>query len=192
MSDRLRWRADSAWADIANPGTSRGDGVVIEFLDRMPLATIVARPGREALLSSQLQERLGCAPPASGGATIGVDGTLVWSAPNQWLAVGFDGPKVAALPAALEGIAAVTDQTDSRALLDISGPASRTMLAKGFAIDLHPSVFASGSAAVTKVAHLSVQIWQTDETQRYRISVPRSSAGTFWSWLMSAVGTLHA
>ena len=187
MSDRSRWRATSAWAKVEQTGVVRGGaGLGVELLDAVALATIIVRPNSAASLDALLNERLGCAAPEAGRVGFGRDVDLVWSAPGQWLAVARSEHALSGLDTALDGVAAVTDQSDSRALVQIRGSEARDVLAKGFAIDLHPSVFSTGSTAVTKVAHLSVQIWQQDGAPTFMIAAPRSFASSFWSWLGGA------
>ena len=36
------------------------------------------------------------------------------------------------------------------------------------------------------VAHVAVQLWQTDDTPTYTFSVARSLAGSFWDWLAAS------
>lgn len=186
MSDRSPWRATSGWAGLVPPDPSGATGLQIELIESVSLATIIVRAGQEAELARLVGPHFGCDLPGAGRVSFGRTGDLVWSAPGQWLIVAKSTEALADLPARLAAVAAVTDQGDSRALVRVSGPRSREALAKGVAIDLHPSAFSTGSAAVTKVAHLSVQIWQLDEAPAYMIAVPRSFAGSFWSWLSAA------
>jgi heterotetrameric sarcosine oxidase gamma subunit len=53
-------------------------------------------------------------------------------------------------------------------------------------LDLHPSVFSTGSAAVTVVNHIGVTLWQTDDVPTYRLAVPRSYVGSFMEWLTAS------
>jgi sarcosine oxidase subunit gamma len=57
------------------------------------------------------------------------------------------------------------------------------VLAKGLPIDLHPSVFAPGSAATSVIALMGATLWQVDAAPSYDIAVFRSLAGSFWTWL---------
>jgi sarcosine oxidase subunit gamma len=43
---------------------------------------------------------------------------------------------------------------------------------------------------MTGVAHIAVQLWQTDDAPTYVLSVDRSLAGSFWDWL-AASGAEH-
>jgi heterotetrameric sarcosine oxidase gamma subunit len=189
VSEPSSWQPRSGWAGVAQAGRfgrAGGDpGVRLDLVDRQALATIIVRPGEEAALDRLMQERLAVALPATGRAAFAGDAGLVWSAPGQWLAVAAPA-SLADLPVHLAGIAAVTDQSDGRALVRVSGPAARAMLAKGVSIDLHPSVFAAGAAAVTSVAHIGIQLWQVDDAPTYMLAVPRGFAGSFWSWLTAA------
>lgn len=53
-------------------------------------------------------------------------------------------------------------------------------------IDLHPSVFGPGSAAVTSIAHIGVCLWHAGDHAAYELVVSRSFAESFWDWLLGA------
>jgi sarcosine oxidase subunit gamma len=114
---------------------------------------------------------------------------LIGTAPGQWLAVA-ESKEARALPAmlgvALKGVATVVDQSDGKAVLRISGPRAREVLAKGCSLDLHPSVFKPGSAGTMPVALIDCVIWQVDEIPSYDLAVPASFAESFWSWLTAS------
>ncbi len=87
------------------------------------------------------------------------------------------------LRATFGNLASVCDQSDGRTVIRVGGERARDVLAKGVPIDLHPRAFRVGDAAVTSVAHISVQFWQVDETPTYEFIVSRSFAVGFWEWL---------
>lgn len=181
------WVLRGAWAGIvlggrygSRPGAA---GVTVDTLDRA-LATIVLGAGDRDALNATIRARFGFDLPETGRVAFGTAGDLVWSAPGQWLVVGRARRALDDLAEALAGAASVTDQTGSRGLLHVAGSHVRDVLAKGFAIDLHPSVFLPGTVAVTTAAQTSVQIWREDDA--YVIAVARSFAGGFWAWLMDA------
>ena len=192
MSDRSCWQPVSAWRTVSPPppgGETADDaGLQIAPLEIEALATIIVRVGQDAAFAQRVCDYLGCDVPGAGCVASGKAADLVWSAPGQWLAVGARADSLDGLADSLDGVAAITDQSDSRAVLRVSGPRARHVLAKGFAIDLHPSAFSAGSSAVTKVAHLSVHIWQVDTAPTFLIAVPRSYSSSFWSWLEAARG----
>jgi len=81
--------------------------------------------------------------------------------------------------------AAVSDQSDARLVLRLSGPKLRDVLAKGVPIDLHPNVFKPGDVATTLVAYIGVQLDRIDEAS-FQLTAPRSMAGSLWSWLSAS------
>ncbi len=56
----------------------------------------------------------------------------------------------------------MSDQSDARLVLHLSGPRVRDVLAKGVPIDLHPKVFKPGDVATTLIAYIGVQIDMLD------------------------------
>ncbi len=183
------WQPRSAWGGAPRAGRHGAlgqAGIRLSLLEGRGLATLVATEGNEAGLQTVLAERFGLSAPEAGGAAFEGERGLVWSAPGQWLAVAPSPGDLRDLPEALRGLAAVTDQSDSRALVRVSGPQARALLAKGVAVDLHPRAFGPGRAAVTSIAHIGVQLWQRDAGPSYDIAVARSFAGSFWAWLEHA------
>ncbi|KQO93397.1 sarcosine oxidase subunit gamma family protein [Methylobacterium sp. Leaf91] len=192
MSDVIEttWRPRSAWAGIApvgRHGRPGGEpGLTLTLRDEFGLATVIAVKGRTDALQQVLGERFGWSLPDTGTASLTGERGLVWSGPDQWLALFETRQEMAGLGEALQGIAAVTDQSDARAIVRVSGPDARAFLAKGLAIDLHPRAFQPGQVAVTALAHMGAQIWQRDAAPIYDLAVARSFAGSVWSWLSHA------
>ncbi|ABY30050.1 sarcosine oxidase subunit gamma [Methylorubrum extorquens] len=184
------WQPRGAWegtARIGRHGAAAGPaGIRLSLREGFGLATLIAAEGKEAGLQTALADRFSPSLPEAGTAIFEGETGLVWSAPGQWLAVAPSPCELRDWPEALHGVASVTDQSDSRALVRISGPQARAMLAKGVAIDLHPRAFGPGRAAVTSIAHLGVQLWQRDAGPTYDLTVARSFAGSFWRWLEHA------
>ncbi|GBU18757.1 MULTISPECIES: sarcosine oxidase subunit gamma family protein [Methylobacterium] len=181
------WRPRSAWAGFAKPGrqgrAGAEPGVILDLREGIGLATIILADGQDEALARALSERFGFAPPAPGAAAFASGRGLVWAGPGQWLAVAPSRADLAGFGEALAGLAAVTDQSDSRAVVRVSGPQARTALSKGVGVDLHPRAFRAGSAAGTGISHIVAQIWQLDDAPTYELAVPRSFAGSFWGWL---------
>ncbi|MBB2960410.1 sarcosine oxidase subunit gamma [Methylobacterium sp. R2-1] len=184
------WRPRGAWEGVAKTGrhgAANGPaGIRLTLRENFGLATLIAADGKEADLQAALAERFGLSLPETGAAHVEGERGLIWSAPGQWLALAPSPQGLRDLPEVLRGVAAVTDQSDSRALVRISGPQARALLAKGVAVDLHPRAFGPGRAAVTSIAHIGVQLWQRDAGPTYEIAVARSFAGSFWQWLEHA------
>ena len=183
----------SALAGIAIPGRhGRADGaagVIIAERANVALATIIARRGRVADVLAALarahdinaidgQQRVAAAKIAMAG--IG---------PGQWNAIGqptTSGAFATALRQTLDGLASVTDQSDSRVVLEISGLRAREALAKGVPIDLDAVAFPVGSVAQTSAGHIGLQIACIDAAPVFEIQVAQSFAGSFWTWLAAS------
>jgi sarcosine oxidase subunit gamma len=149
-------------------------------------ATVVSRLGRDAATGAALRPLFGADAPAPGHVLTRGPSSLIGTAPGQWLAVSFEAGAFDTLPRDLAGMAAVTDQTDARALVMIHGADAAAMLAKGLSIDLDPSVFSAGRAAATSLAHVGVLLWRSDDGPAFWLAAPRSYAGDIWRWLVEA------
>ncbi len=111
----------------------------------------------------------------------------LWAGPESWVAIAAeDDPNFDRKLARLcNGLAAVTDHSDGRAILQIKGPGIREALAKLLPIDLHPSVFPPDATALTLAAHIPVQIWQSAEDV-FELACFRSYAETLYEALVEA------
>jgi heterotetrameric sarcosine oxidase gamma subunit len=185
---RAPWTGRSAWAGILPAGSGlEAPGVTVRPRDGLGLATVIAGRGAMPELAVRLRELHGVALPDRPVVARGPALDFVWAGPDQWLAVSKADPRVAARLAADCGpLAAVSDQSDGRAVLRIGGPRARAALAKGCPLDLHPRAFRPGDAALTAIGHVGVQLWQVDEGPAYDVAVFRSMARSFWTWLSSA------
>jgi sarcosine oxidase subunit gamma len=178
------WTAQEASADVIVAGR-HGEASAVAGLHverRSPaLATVIAAKQRDADVFKILTD-FAQAKPAS---TRFIHGTcdIIWSGPGQWLVAAPSRDAVAALTMKLGDAAAVTDQTDARVVLRLSGPRVRDVLAKGCLIDLHPRAFKAGDAALTSISHIGVQIWQVDDAPTFELTVARSMFESLWSWL---------
>ena len=115
---------------------------------------------------------------------------MLWVGPDEWL---FVTPErrldriERALRDALEGQhTALTDVSHSRAVVVLSGPYAREVLAKGCTLDLHPRVFGPGRCAQSRLAKCQALIHQTTDAPEFEIHVQRSFAQYAWTWLEDA------
>jgi methylglutamate dehydrogenase subunit D len=165
-------------------------GVTLMPCDDLSLATVIARKGQTAALTERVQTLFGIALPA-GPKRVGAGKlAFIGMGPGQWLAVDQGGGDPQAFAAKLTkdlaGLASTSDQSDARAVIRVSGPAARHVLAKGLPVDLHPRVFGAGDSALTQIALVGAHIWQIDEAPTYEIAVFRSLAGSFADWLIAS------
>jgi sarcosine oxidase subunit gamma len=180
----------SALAGLATPGhfgrAGAGGLTIVERAD-IAFASIIARRDKRRDLAAALDTSFGIALPDGPRRVTTGEITFAGIGSGQWVA-STEAPETglaARLRARIGPFAAVTDQSDARLVLHLSGTNVRDVLAKGVAIDLHPKVFKVGDVAVTLAAYIGVQIDRLDDTT-YQLTTPRSTAGSFWSWLSAS------
>lgn len=166
-------------------------GVRIREITDFAALTIIARRGRSvevaAVLARTIGAPVGDAAKRAANAGLSVTGT----APGQWLAVARDADaiaKIEGLRAEFAGLAALSDQGDGRLIIEVTGSRTRDALAKGIAIDLDASAFKVGDAAQTSASHIGLQIALIDAAPIFEIISARSTAESFWSWLVASAG----
>jgi methylglutamate dehydrogenase subunit D len=188
LSLRTYWPRRGAWADVLTESVAdaaRPVGVHVIAREGLGIASILARRGGEAALAALVRARYGLDLPTVPRADRSPAHAFIWAGPGQWLLVAERREDFTEL----SGLAAVSDQSDARATLRISGAKVRDMLAKGCMIDLHPAAFPPGAAAMTSIAHIGVHLWRLDTHAGdgdgdavFDILVARSMAASFWSW----------
>jgi heterotetrameric sarcosine oxidase gamma subunit len=170
-------------------GRAAVTGLVVEERTDIAFASVVMKRGKRATLVSAVDTAFGVALPAGPRrATAGLV-TFAGTGRDQWMASA-EGAEAAGfavkLRARIGPFAAVTDQSDARLVLRLSGLRVRDVLAKGAAVDLHPRAFKPGDVASTLIAYVGVQIDMLDAAPTYQLAAPRSMAGTVWSWLSAS------
>ncbi len=105
-------------------------------------------------------------------------GDAVWLGPDEWLVLG---GREEDFPDA----AAAVDVSANRVCLELSGPGAAGVLARGCALDLHPSVFPPGRCAQTMVARAQVILLRTGDDV-FRLLVRPSFAPYLRAWLRDA------
>lgn len=183
----------SALHGIAVPGRygkiDGAPGVTLSERIDIGLATVAARKGKADALAAAIRSAYGAELPSDSRVAAGPGVAFIGTAPGQWMAVSqslANGALTDDLARNLVGLASITDQSDGRAVIRVSGPRARDVLAKGVPVDLHQGAFRTGSAATTVISLIGAQIWQVDETPTYDIAVFRGFAGSFWGWLTSS------
>ncbi len=148
----------------------------------MGIATIM---GRKGIDPEAIGLAIGVVPP-TGPMRIERDRmALVGTGPNTWLALT-EAPEPgwsSKLADTLSGLASVSDQSGGYVLFRIAGEDARRILQRGAFIDLHPSVFRTGSVATTVIAHIGVIFWQLDDEPTFDVATFRSYAFSFRRWL---------
>lgn len=175
--------ARSAFPDVTERMFGR---LTVDVRDNLTLAGACTAKGKHAALIAAVKEAYGVEPPAAPARVEGRDIAFVWSGSEQWIALAErrDGRDLEReLEPRLAGLAAVADLSDARAVIRISGPRARDVLAKGIPIDLHPRVFKPSGVAITHASHIGVILWQLDAYPTYELAIFRSFAHSFLVWL---------
>lgn len=194
MADTTAWTPRGAWVGILPVGAIGAGGppgLTVEPREGLGIAHLIVPSGGEAALAAAVEQLCGRVPPAQPRMVRGAMHVVVWSGPGQWLLLADRRDGFAATLDLLGQRAAVADQSHARAALRLAGPRVRDMLAKGCMLDLHPAAFPPGTAALTSIAHVAVHLWRVDDgadplNAVFDMMIPRSMAGSFWSWLSAA------
>lgn len=117
--------------------------------------------------------------------------SVLWLGPDEWLVLGPDNSSdriQSLLSEALEGdFGAVTDVSANRTIIDISGPRTRELLAKGCSLDLHPRAFGGHRCAQTLLGRAQVVLLCWDEHRpHFWVFVRASFARHVVDWLNDA------
>jgi sarcosine oxidase subunit gamma len=152
-----------------------------------PTATIALAPPRHIAsvtayngATAALESALGVSLPKPGRSLTAAGILWLWSGPNSWLAIS-------QTPLALAAVtphAALTDQSDGKAIFLISGPRTRATLQKLIPIDLHETIFLADHTALTLAGHIPIQLWREGET--FCIACFRSFGAALHSTLLEA------
>jgi len=132
-------------------------------------------------------------PAAASTYAKNADTTVIWMSPDEWLVTGtaVAGPELEARlreAVAPHGGVAV-DVSGQRTTLRLRGSASREVLGKGCALDLHPRAFGEGAAAQTILGQAGVILLAVDgSASDYRILIRSSFARYLADWLLDAAG----
>ncbi|MDQ6772617.1 MAG: sarcosine oxidase subunit gamma [Candidatus Dormibacteraeota bacterium] len=134
-------------------------------------------------------------PEAPNTAALAADTRVLWLGPDEWLVLAPDGDASrlqAELSSALGSEpGSVIDVSAQRAVLSLSGPNGREVLAKGCPIDLHPSVFGPGRCAQTLLAKARVVVLPVGPDE-FWILVGASFSGYLVEWLLDAMSEYDA
>jgi sarcosine oxidase subunit gamma len=140
--------------------------------------------GQEAALSKALMAAHGMVFPGPGQVCNSVAGHCVWTARGQAFLIG------PAPDPALQSVAAVTDQSDAWAVVQITGEGAEDALARLIPIDLRPAAFPVGTSARTLCQHMTVSVCRLDEG--VRIMAFRSMARTLAHEIADAMASVAA
>lgn len=192
MADPLRYLRTSALSHLQLLARARQpENAGITMRERPFRGQLALRgEGANARFVAAAGNGLGFDLPVEPNTAAGEGGiTALWLGPSEWLLVmpGEAAAHMATLREALAGTHhAVTDVSESRAVIGLAGPAAREVLAKGCSLDLHPRLFGPGRCAQSLMARCHMLLHQLDDRPSYDIYVHRSFAEYAWRWLEDA------
>ncbi len=137
----------------------------VEMVEVLPARLMSVAPfaGQEAAVSAQLEAHVGAglAPPNRRS------GAVTWFGHGTWIVAG---------DVVLDE-AAVTDQSDAFAVVQLSGARAEDVLARLVPVDLRAQVFKTHHVAKTMLGHMAVTVIRTGPDS-FEIMVMRSMART--------------
>ena len=116
---------------------------------------------------------------------------VLWLGPDEWLLIAPEGTgaqlQATVVQALGEEHGSVVDVSGHRTIIEITGPKTRELLAKGCALDLHRRSFAADQCAQTMLARAGVVLVCRDaERPTFWILVRASFARYLADWLTDA------
>jgi sarcosine oxidase subunit gamma len=167
-------------------------GVTLTEIRGIMLVQVMARRGKAVETAKAAKKLFGVEPPSTPKAVIGKIATLVWSGPDQFLAFAARSAdsQFGKLAEVFAGIASLSEQSDGRCLIQISGPRAREALAKFSSLDLDDTMFPPGAAATSSVDHTPVNIWRdangADGEAVFNLLVFTSFADSLWKTIVES------
>jgi sarcosine oxidase subunit gamma len=157
-------------------------GLRLRILSGRALVQVMARRGKDAALKDAVRSKYGVALPDKPVMARGQTMSFLWAGHHNWMAMADETRAVdleSTLRADLGSLASLSDQSDSRLLVALSGPKVRDTLANLVPIDLHPRAFRPGDTAMTLFGHVAGQITQVDPAPIFELMVLRGFADSF-------------
>jgi methylglutamate dehydrogenase subunit D len=167
--------------------TGDAPGITLKIAPSRALVSVMARRDHGDALLAAVKRAFDIELPANPRLVRGGALSLLWCGHQHWFARS-DVPAdlLAKLTKEIGSLASLSDQSDSRLIVEISGPCTRSTLAKLAPIDLHPQVFDVGDTAVTLLGHIGGQVTCLDEQSTFELMVFRSFADSFMEAILAA------
>lgn len=128
------------------------------------IVSVAPFAGKSKAVGDALKSQVGNGLPAMRRR----NGPVTWFGHGTWMVAD---------AVTLDGLAAVTDQSDAWAAVQMAGPGVEDVLARLVPVDLRSSVFKKDHVAKTMLGHMSVTITRT-ALDTFEIMVMRSMAQT--------------
>ena len=166
-----------------------GSRLCLTALKARAMVQVMARRNRHEELTELVRDRYGLVLPNEPKVVRGDRVSFLWAGRHQWLAVAAEeeaGGFLGELRTVVHAAASLSDQSDARFAVTVTGLKVRDALAKLVPIDLHPAVFRHGQTALTLFGHMGGQITHVDELPTFELMVFRGFAQSLWHALLAA------
>jgi sarcosine oxidase subunit gamma len=168
-------------AGITPPGITLGESAHRAIIN-------IRGDAGDSAFSAAVKSATGCDLPHSANTVaMAGDVRILWLGPDEWWVVGTDARRAGLIDGLRSAFAGqhtnVTDVSESRTVITMTGPASRDVLARGISNDLHPRAFGPGQCAQTSLSRTNVLLHQTDNAPSYEIYVLKSFSDYLWRWI---------
>ncbi|MCU0802787.1 MAG: sarcosine oxidase subunit gamma [Rhodobacteraceae bacterium] len=112
------------------------------------------------------------------------EGALIWTGRNQAFLLAAD-------PTPLQGLAALTDQSDGWCGLTLTGAGATDVLLRLVPVDLRLSALPAGACIRTGLSHMNLILWR-NAPEAFTLLVFRSMARTAWHEVEEAMRAVAA
>ncbi|HEX2580651.1 MAG TPA: sarcosine oxidase subunit gamma family protein [Dongiaceae bacterium] len=158
-----------------------------------PRRIILAMRGEGVSFGEAVRGATGLALPAANRVMRGGERYLFWMGPNEYWLIAAEAERDV-LQASLTGafaplFAAVTDISESRTLMVLTGARAREVLARGISLDLDPRRFAVDDCAQTSFARVNVLLHRM-AGEEFHLTVLNSYADYLWRLLERIIAIL--
>ncbi|MEL7430197.1 MAG: sarcosine oxidase subunit gamma family protein [Pseudomonadota bacterium] len=162
--------------------TPAGKGVIVEYLPSNGMVHLFAARGKTAAVERALGIK-----GSPGRSSVTKEFSALPLSPGQWLLIcerpDLSGSFADWVKGKLKGNGYVSEQSDSRVRLRLSGPRVTELMQKGCRLDLDPDATGAGWCAQTQMAQCSVVLHQVNDNPVYDILVYSGFVRNFAEWL---------
>ncbi len=159
------------------PGSA---AITIGVRKSVECAQLFAGNGNQAKIAKKLNF-----DSSTGKATETKGFTALPIAPGQWILISKNSAPGFAdgVAKSINGLGYLSQQSDSRICLRVSGPKARELMSRGCRLDLHESHSGAGFCAQTVMAQIGVILHQLDDNPTYELYLYAGFARSFFHWL---------
>jgi len=134
-------------------------------------------------------------PVKANTVSSNAEASLLWMGPDEWLYSQIESSTSTELEAEFNTALAaqhclISDVSNSRIVLGLSGTNAREILMKAISLDIHPNVFSPGQCAQSSFARCHVLLHQINDDPCYHLYFHRSFSDYAYRWILDATNSL--